>query len=199
MTNNAWRLWQDGDYWIHSGDFPSSPSIKIPKELTISHSQYSKAARDTCSHLSIKTQSPEHYVGYTIFFQGLNWISWNFKPCRILLLGFDHDYNEDKVRRWNDLGRPNPQNKFVGFNGRSADEVFADLKPDAFYGHGTPDPLRLKTGYLLELFQRAYQTLSSLGCECFNMSGNTSGLNPYPQYDSRRTLSVDSQPKEQMP
>lgn len=185
VTNNAWRLWKDSDIWIHSGDFPIKPDKQIPKEFTVSHPQYAKAARDTCEHLLIDTKSPEHYVGYTIFFQGLNWIAWNFKPCRILLLGFDHDYNMDKARVWHEMGRPNPQNKFKGFEGRTADEVFSSFESDSFYGHGTPDPLRLSSEYFAELFERAAKTLSRLGCECFNASGVTNGLTPFPQYDKR--------------
>lgn len=194
VTNNAWRLWRDGDTWIHSGDFPFKSEIAIPKESIVSHRQYAGAAREACDHLKIQTQSPEHYVGYTIFFQGLNWIAWNFRPCRILLLGFDHDYNEEKVEKWEELGRPNPQNKFKGFEGRTADAVFSDMKPDAFYGHGTPDPLRLKKEYLTELFRRASRTLADLGCECFNASGVTNGLNPFPQYESRRSLPAHPEP-----
>lgn len=183
VANNAWRFWREGDFWIRSGDFPSRPSFLIPKELEITYDSYSKAARECCHSLGIKTVSPEHYVGYTIFLQGLNWIAWNFKPCRILLLGFDHDYNPEKLKKWEELGRPNPQDRFKGFDGRTADEVFSEYTPDAFYGHGTPDPLRLKVEYLRELFARASETLARLGCECFNASGVTNGLNTFPQYE----------------
>lgn len=183
VANNAWRLWKDGDIWVHSGDFPSRPSFQIPKESRVAHDRYSAAAREVCAHLGIKTSSPEHYVGYTIFLQGLNWVAWNFRPCRILLLGFDHDYNPEKAQRWEELGRPNPQNKFKGFEGRTAGEVFAAYEPDAFYGHGTPDPLRLKESYLKELFSRASETIAKLGCECFNSSGVRHGLNSFPQYE----------------
>jgi len=184
VANNAWRLWKDGDIWIRSGDFPVKPDFEIPQSSSISHREYSDAAKKTCEYLSIKTFSPEHYVGYTIFFQGLNWIAWNFKPCRILLLGFDHDYNQEKVAKWEEIGKPNPQNKFEGFCGKSADEVFSAYKPDAFYGHGTPDPLRLKVDHLRELFERAKETLARLNCECFNASGITEGLNSFPQYEN---------------
>lgn len=185
VTNNAWRLWKNGDIWIHSGDFPTQSDKQIPNELMVSHEQYSKAAFDCCEHLSIETTSPEHYVGYTIFFQGLHWIAWTFKPCRILLLGFDHDYNQAKVEEWVRLGRPNPQNGFAGLSGRCADEVFAEFKPDAFYGHGTPDPMRLPIEYFSMLFPRAEKTLHLLGCEVFNASGVTNGLTTFKQYADR--------------
>ena len=201
LANNAWRLWRDGDTWIHSGDFPSRPSLTIPKELIVSHGLYSKAAKECCEYLQIKTSSPEHYVGYTIFLQGLNWIAWNFRPCRILLLGFDHDYNVEKVAKWEEIGRPNPQNHFKGFDGKSADEVFSGYKPDFFYGHGTPDPMRLKASYLQELFLRASETLARLGCECFNASGVTNGLNTFPQYEHNiiRALPQSIEPSDSLP
>lgn len=184
-VNNAYRLRGEGDFWLHSGDFPNAKNVEVPKELTVSYPEYSSAAKQICLHLGIQTVSPEHYVGYTIFFQGLHWVAWAFRPCRILLLGFDHDYNKAKVEEWNRLGRPNPQNRFAGMQGRSADEVFADFKPDAFYGHGTPDPMRLPSEYFTDLFPRAEKTLSLLGCEVFNASGVTDGLTPFEQYADR--------------
>ena len=38
----------------------------------------------------------------TIFFCGLYWIFDELKPEKVSLLGFDHDYNPDKVKKWNE-------------------------------------------------------------------------------------------------
>lgn len=189
-VNNSWRLFENKsfDVWIHSGDFPKyaySPKEIYNKE--ISFNQYKKTAEIASKQLNWKTSSPQHYVGYTIFFSGLYWIMMELKPKFIGLLGFDHDYNENKVKKWNEFDKPNIQNKFnLNRDEYSkaniydwANDFFKDMDSDFFYGHGIPDPLRSGLGYeyLLDKFKLAKESSEKLGIDIINYSDLPSKVN----------------------
>lgn len=191
-ANNAWRLLPDDGIWIHTGDFPQESRPKdFPAERRVSYDRYSESNKAVVEHLGCKTASPAHFLGYTIFFQGLYWIAWNFKPARIYLLGFDHDYAPEKVQRWENGGRPTPQNEFLKPRATTikdwSEQFFDGLPQDFFYGHGTPDPMRLGPAHLAVLFDRAKELLPRLGVECINISGVTNGLNTFPHGEFLRS------------
>ena len=181
-VNNSWRLFQKFDIWIHSGDFPreSRPPIKN-YDLEISYKQYSGSIANIINVLNIECRSPQHYVGYTIFFQGLYWILNDLKPNNIFLLGFDHDYNPEKLKKWNDNHRPNPQNNFLKPKHQSlqdwSDAFFDGMEKDFFYGHGTPDPIRLGMPHLKNKMVQAIDNASKLGIQIFNLSPVESDFN----------------------
>ena len=101
-VNNSWKIFQDKkpiDVWLHTGDFPRenfAPKTCFHRE--IAHKEYSTTAKEAARILGWETKSPEHYAGYTAFFQGLYWIFLDLKPKRVGLLGFDHDYNSEKTK-----------------------------------------------------------------------------------------------------
>jgi hypothetical protein len=183
-VNNAWRLFEDNtfDIWIHSGDFPIENSPKIKNYHTeISFKEYDKAANEIIKKLNVVCQSPAHYLGYTVFFNGLYWIMNDLKPKKISLLGFDHDYNPDKVQKWIDNDKPNPQNHYLKPSSQSihdwSNEFFKDMKHDSFYGHGTPDPIRLGEDHLISKFHMAISNAEKLGIDLVNLSPIQSKIN----------------------
>jgi hypothetical protein len=54
------------------------------------------------------------------------------------------------------------------------------MEKDFFYGHGTPDPLRLGEKHLLEKFEIAKNSAKILGVEIVNCSGVSSAINTFP-------------------
>lgn len=183
-VNNAWRLFNNTNNitWLHSGDFPREnypPDNSFLQE--ISYKDYSRTAEIVAERLGWKTNSPQHYLGYTIFFLGLYWIMIEKQPEKICLLGFDHDYNKEKVKKWNDDQRPNIQNNFNKKTEKTIKEwsenYFKGLQPDFFYGHGTPDPLRLGEKHLLEKFNLAIEASNKLNIELVNYSPVQSEIN----------------------
>jgi hypothetical protein len=183
-VNNAWRLFDGNkfDVWIHSGDFPkeNSPIIKNYK-TEVSFKEYNNASIEIVKKLDIRCKSPSHYLGYTIFFNGLYWIMNDLKPKKISLLGFDHDYNPDKVQKWIANNKPNPQNSYLKPSNQSisdwSNEFFKDMKQDSFYGHGTPDPIRLGEDHLISKFQIAIDNAEKLGIDLVNLSPLQSKIN----------------------
>ena len=187
-VNNAWRLFEDKklDTWIHSGDFPfeNRPTDKNFSQQ-ISTKKYNQAACNITKKLKIACQSSPHYVGYTIFFLGLYWIMDSLCPAKISLLGFDHDYNPKKVKKWNDNGRPNPQNYYLKDKNKTikewSEDFFSGMNKDSFYGHGTPDPLRLGEDYLINKFQQALENCKKLNIDLVNLSPVDSKINIAPK------------------
>lgn len=184
-VNNAWRLFQDSsfDVWIHSGDFPKEHSPKIKMyHREVSAKDYSLSTASIINSLNIDCKSPQHYVGYTIFFQGIYWIMNELKPEKISLLGFDHDYNQSKVDKWNEHKRPNIQNKF---NNKQKKQnitewlnLFYDgMETDFFYGHGSPDPMRLGTQHLIDKFEILKKNAQKLNISIVNLSPIISPIN----------------------
>lgn len=189
--NNAWRLFEkyNFDVWIHSGDFPrENYPMNKNYNLEISHKEYSQAIKSFCAENSIETPHPEHWVGYTMFFQGLYWLMQNFPKEEIHLLGFDHDYNDKKTEKWFKLGKPTPQNNFLRPANKTikewSDETFQEFESDFFYGHGTPDPLRLGENELIEKFLRAKEVSEKVGSKIFNLSKLPSKINCFDKHDS---------------
>lgn len=185
-ANNAWKLFKNSkfDAWIHSGDFPYENRPKkddINYKLEVSHKEYSLSAENICKKLQISTKSPCHILGYTIFFLGLYWILDNRPNSDIYLLGFDHDYNSKKIQKWNSNNRPNPQNKYLKPKNQSiaewSDQFFSGMQKDSFYGHGTPDPMRLGLTHLKQKMQNAITNANKLGVQVVNLSPVESEFN----------------------
>jgi hypothetical protein len=189
-VNNAWRLFTDNkvfDYWLHSGDFPHEnyPNKKNFK-YEISNEEYEASIKNLVyNKLKLKESSPCHYVGYTIFFIGLHWIMHEISPANIFLLGFDHDYNRNKTQKWLNNGQPNPQNQYLKDTSKSikewSDNFFYEFEHDFFYGHGTPDPMRLGENYIKEKFFQAANTARQLNVNIFNASLADGSLNIFPK------------------
>ena len=189
-ANNAWRLFENKqpfDYWLHSGDFPheNHPPTKNFK-YEISHLEYESAISDFVANvLKMEISYSHHYVGYTIFFQGLYWIFHHLKPRAIYLLGFDHDYNKEKTKKWFENKQPNPQNNFLKCESETikqwSENFFKGFEPDFFYGHGTPDPLRLGENELRCKFKQAEEIAKKLGIDVFNASPVFSAINTFPK------------------
>lgn len=183
-VNNAWKLFNTCNFntWIHSGDFPleNYPKIKIYTQ-EISYHDYSLSSENIIKKLDINCSSPQHYLGYTIFFMGIYWIIDSLKPSKISLIGFDHDYNPKKVKLWEEKGKPNPQNDYFKNKNQTIDEwskiFFKDMEPDFFYGHGTPDPLRLGESHLKEKFELLIKLSEKLNVNIVNLSPVESNIN----------------------
>jgi len=180
-VNNAWRLFEKFDIWIHSGDFPSENRPKTKNfEIEVSHREYNKAAQEMAEKLGAATRSPSHYFGYTAFFNGLYWLM-NEQPKKISLLGFDHDYNPEKVKKWQENNKPSPQNQYLKPKDMTINEWLGDffkgMEKDSFYGQGTPDPLRLGEKHLKDKFLLAIENAKKLNIELVNLSPVESNIN----------------------
>jgi hypothetical protein len=177
--NNAHLLFEDFDYWIRPGDFPKNDypkEIKFKNEVT--YKDYKNSIFLLSKELNWETTSPEHYIGYTMFFNGLYWIFENLKPSNVYTLGFDHDYNIEKYNKWKALGEPNPQNNYNNLN---INKEFSEFKNDSFYGTSTPDPLRNGLGfeYLKEKFILAQHNANLLNIKLWNLSEKHSDVNMF--------------------
>ena len=192
-VNNAWKLFKNKpfDCWIHSGDFPfeNRPKIRTFKR-EISHTQYKISSEEIVKKLGAKCRSPQHYLGYTIFFLGLYWVLNDLNPKKISLLGFDHDYNSAKVAKWNNHNRPNPQNNFNKDRGTTIEDwsesFFKGFETDSFYGHGTPDPIRLGEQTLKQKFELAIKNTEAIGVKMVNLSPVVSRINTIQKEDVRK-------------
>lgn len=187
--NNAWRAFDGSppDYWIHSGDLPSSHLMpQSDTTIRVGHAEIAAIGREACDALGIVTEFPQHEIGYTMFFQGLFWIILRLKPDAIFTLGMDHDYDPDRVKMWMDAGCPAPHNRYLGADPPNpstwADEFFRGHEPDSFYGQGTPDPMRFGEQHIKDLFRLAEERALRLGVKVFNGS-NRNGLNSFPKTD----------------
>lgn len=182
--NNAWRLFENKnfDYWIRPNDFPieNYPKNKNYKR-EIRYEDYSFSMEHACKILNIQTKFPEQTLGYTSFFAGLYWIMVELKPKKISLLGFDHDYNTEKVKKWEKDNRPNIQNQFNKKTEKTiedwASKYFDGMEKDFFYGHGTPDPLRLGVDVLISKFELAKINAKKFNINLVNLSPVISTIN----------------------
>lgn len=180
-VNNAWRLFDKFDIWIHSGDFPGENRPRVKNfETEVSHKQYNEAAAEIVNKIGAECKSPTHYLGYTVFFNGLYWLM-NQQPKKISLLGFDHDYNPEKVKKWKENNKPSPQNQYMKPKDLSINEWLCDffkgMEKDSFYGQGTPDPLRLGEKHLKDKFLLAVEIANKLNIELVNLSPVNSEIN----------------------
>lgn len=188
-ANNAWRLFKDSkfDVWIHSGDFPLENRPKSKMYTTeVSHKEYSVSSENVVKKLNLKSKSPQHLLGYTIFFLGIYWIIDSLKPQKILLLGFDHDYNKQKVKKWIENNKPNIQNKFNNKPKNQSisdwsNEFFKGMESDFFYGQGCPDPMRLGQKHLIEKFDLLQLNCKKLNIQLINLSPVISDINTIPK------------------
>jgi len=176
-VNNAWRLFEDSNFymWIHSGDFPRENFPRDRKcEVEVGYHGYSKTCEEAKEYFKWDVTSPQHHAGYTIFFQGLYHIMMEIRPNRIGLLGFDHDYNLDKVEKWIGDNKPNIQNKFNNKTEETikewSDNYFKDFDEDFFYGHGTPDPMRLGEDYIIDKLKKCKINCDIMGIDLINLS-----------------------------
>ena len=185
-ANNSWRLFEDGVdvcAWIHSGDFPTpnrpSKDRKEKYQYEVSHNDYDSSMRNICEKMGYEPKSPMHHLGYTVFFAGLYWIADTLKPKKVSLLGFDHDYDSDKTKKWMEAGQPSPQNiwKEQKSYNQNVEEFFEGTKTDHFYGQGTPDPMRIGEKVLIEKFELAKATFLKLNIELVNISPLDSKIN----------------------
>ena len=187
-VNNAWRVFAPNtlDYWLCPGDFPlENYPPKGHAKTQIGYYDYLHSAQNIFAKVGEQHSYPQHWAGYTTFFQGLYWLFDKIKPSKVLLLGFDHDYDQKKVTLWKEKGNPSPINGYCGEEPKDANawasSFFKECAVDAIYGHGTPDPLRLGGASIVELFERAKHYANLLGIQVFNASGVTTGLNTFPQ------------------
>jgi hypothetical protein len=198
-ANNAWKIFENSkfDCWVHSGDFPKEnfPTVKN-YDTKVSFNEYTRSAKNILSKLNIRTRNADHHLGYTIFFMGLYWIIDTLQPSEIHTLGFDHDYNEKKVQKWFDSGKPNPQNHFLKNKNQSikdwSNNFFSSFETDFFYGHGTPDPLRLGDKHLLNKFIQAINYSEKLNVKLYNISNVDSKLNIFPKIKNKTFYDVDN-------
>jgi hypothetical protein len=183
-VNNAWRLFDKFDVWIHSGDFPSENYPKIKNyDKEVSHTGYEKTANMANQHFNWNSAYPQHHIGYMIFFLSLYWIMFELKPEKISLLGFDFDYNEEKVNKWINDNKPNIQNKFNNKKEKTIEEwgnnYFKNMNTDFFYGHGTPDPMRLGKDVIISKFKLAKESVKKLNIDVVNLSDVKNTINSF--------------------
>lgn len=173
--NNAWKLLPDRfDYHVCSGDFDikNMPTVK----KSISYTEYSKSIDILSKQLNWKTDYPQHYIGYCIFFQALYWVIEHLKPYKIGTIGCDYDYPEANVIKWLDYNSPNPQNNYNQDKKNKVDAIewgvsfFSGCEQSHFYGYGTPDPMRLGKEHLIRKFELAKEITQNLGIVVVNYS-----------------------------
>lgn len=187
--NNAWRIYEGGefDYWIHPADFPEENyPLNVNYKKEISYEDYTAALNQGASQVGFQGVTGfelEKSIGYTSFFQGLYWIMLTLSPEKIGLLGFDHDYNQNKIDKWLADDIPNIQN---GFNDKKektikewSDNYFQGFEKDFFYGHGTPDPMRYGHHYIESKMALAQEKAKSLGISIVNYSERYSPYNVF--------------------
>ena len=164
------------DYYLCATDFPKTevPKKSFYKEK-ISKYNYRYHTLAFAKYYNLPFRP---LVGKTVFLDSLNWaFTKGYK--KIYLLGFDHDYNPNRVKKWN--GKYETDNKKLEkiFKGKG-------FEPDTFYGQGTPDPLRFGKKKLSNLFSLVEAHGKFYGCEIFNLSSNKKGLTNF-----RRVIKID--------
>ncbi|WP_456310575.1 hypothetical protein [Serratia proteamaculans] len=190
--NNAWRIYEGGafDYWIHPTDFPQENyPLHVNYKKEISYKDYAAVLDDGASRLGIIDVTGfelEKRIGYTSFFQGLYWIMLTLSPDRIGLLGFDHDYNKNKIDKWMSDDKPNIQNHFNNKTEKTikewSDNYFQGFETDFFYGHGTPDPMRYGPEYIERKMILAQEKAKILGISIVNYSDRQSPYTVFEHY-----------------
>ena len=167
-VNNSIKAFDDlvVDYYLCATDFPKH---EMPKKNSYKEkiSKYSYRYH-TLAFAKYYTLPFRPLVGKTIFLDSLNWVfTKGYK--KIYLLGFDHDYNPNRVKKWNGKYETNDKKLEKIFKGKG-------LEPDTFYGQGTPDPLRFGKEKLTNLFNLVEAHGKFYGCEIYNLSSNMNGL-----------------------
>tara|TARA_X000001036_G_C20685386_1_gene807469 strand:+ start:463 stop:1164 length:702 start_codon:yes stop_codon:yes gene_type:complete len=170
-VNNSIKAFGDMivDYYVCATDFPQKeiPSkSKFKKRISKYEYRY-----QTLAFAKYKKFPFRPLIGKTIFLDCLNWaFTKGYK--KIYLLGFDHDYNPNRVKKWDGKYITNKEKLEKVFNGKN-DE------PDTFYGHGTPDPLRLGEGNLQNYFYLIESHAKFYGSEILNLSMEKRGLSTF--------------------
>ncbi len=167
-VNNSYKAVKERkiDYYLCSTDFPKSkkPNKNIYKNLVTKYDYRYK----TLAYAKYKKFPFRPIIGKTIFLDGLNWAFTNGYK-NIFLLGFDHDYNPNRVKKWNNIYTTDENNLKKLFNEKN-DE------PDTFYGQGTPDPLRHGSDNLQNYFYLVNSHSKFYDCNIYNLSTNRKGL-----------------------
>ena len=154
------------NYYLCATDFPKTeiPNKNSYKEKISKYSyRYHTLAFAKYNNLPFRP-----LVGKTIFLDSLNW-AFTKGYRKIYLLGFDHDYNPNRVKKWDGKYLTDSNKLEKIFDGK-------DEEPDTFYGQGTPDPLRLGEENLQNVFNLVQAHSKFYGCEIYNLSTNKSGL-----------------------
>ena len=165
-VNNSIKAFQRKiDYYMCSTDFPKDrkPSNSQYKTLVLKPSYF----YNVLNHARYHKLKFRPNVGKTIFLDGLYWaMAMGYK--KIYLLGFDHDYNPNRIKKWD--------GKYT-LNQSKLEELFdgPNEEPDAFYGQGTPDPLRHGQFNLVEMFEKAKEHAKEYQCQIINLS-NRKGM-----------------------
>lgn len=193
--NNAWRIYEGSefDFWIRPEDFPQEnypTQVHFRREIT--HENYSYALHQAAEQLGfgdLNGFALEKEIGYTSFFQGLYWIMLVLAPQRVGLLGFDHDYNPEKIKKWKADGMPQIGNNFLNKREGGVNEwvsdYFREYEQDAFYGQSTPDPMRFNADYIEKKMQLALHSAQLLGVDIINYSQRFSPYNVFPRREER--------------
>ena len=174
-VNNAHKAFENWvDYYLCSTDFPNKNKSDAKKygELVLKPKYF----YGVLSHARYFKLPFRPNVGKTIFLDGLYWaMAKGFDE--IFLLGFDHDYNPNRVKKWD--------GKHIG-NEEKLKEIFTgkNEEPDAFYGQNTPDPLRHGKHNLSQMFEDAKTHASIYGCKIFNLSTRKGGIEVFERRES---------------
>lgn len=173
-VNNSHKAFEGRvDYYLCSTDFPNKNKPEPSKygELVLKPKYF----YEVLSHARYFKLPFRPNVGKTIFLDGLYWaLAKGFDE--IFLLGFDHDYNPNRVKKWD--------GKHIG-NEEKLKEMFSgqNEEPDAFYGQNTPDPLRHGKHNLSQMFEDAQNHASIYGCKVINLSTRKSGIEVFERRD----------------
>lgn len=157
-VNNAWRIFENEWFhlWFHSGDFQKH-SWPTQKNYAFEVGYFgSKECFGKISEVEgwpYNPQNPAIYIGSNVFFCVMYWTIYNIRPQQIDLLGFDFDYNKEKVDIWKKIPTKFPTDKFLEESGLTIDQWykqnFGELR-DTVYGMGTPDASRFSPEYIKE-------------------------------------------------
>lgn len=167
-VNNSYRAFDCTiDYYLCSNDFPKN---RRPQET-----QYKNILRKpdffygVLSHAKLFQLSFRPQVGKTIFLDGLYWAMAK-GYSEIYLLGFDHDYNPERVKKW--------QGKYIN-DQEKLKKMFDGIEGDSFYGQNTPDPLRHGENNLKSMFENANKHAIEYQSTIFNLSSKISNFNVF--------------------
>lgn len=167
-VNNSIKAFDDliVDYYLCATDFPK---FEVPNK----NSYKKKISKYSYRYHTLAFAKYHNFpfrplVGKTIFLDSLNW-AFTKGYRKIYLLGFDHDYNPNRVKKWDGKYLTDSNKLEKIFDGK-------DEEPDTFYGQGTPDPLRLGKENLQNIFSLVQAHSRFYGCEIINLSSNKNGL-----------------------
>ena len=157
-VNNAWRITDEFNYWIHPSDYTDvenkRPEIK-QKQKEINHFDYEKI---------MEYYGGIHQTGYSIMLASSYYILFTEKPNLIGYLGADMNYNQ--------------KDKQTHFYGTGIDiKEFGISDPDRMIAaHGNKDP-----NYLTNIYKRFEYFANQEKCTLVNFSSEKETRLPYQQ------------------